>query len=174
MTAPEVLTTPEVPPAETVPGHATDIGAAAHRPPAASHRYARDQLAHWVLRVASGLIDAAVVGWPAGVPYEIMSRGHTRTVVIIHSLYVTLALAVLVTVWEGRTGRSPGKALLRLRLVDGGGGQPLGVRRAIGRKAAHLLDGLSCCLGCLWPLWDEQRQTFADKVAGAVVLAEKT
>lgn len=157
-------------PVETVPGYAADIEAAAYRP---SYRYEKGQLAHWVLRLASGLIDSAVVGWPVAVPYAAMSPGHHRAETISRTLWVTLVLSVLVAVWEGRTGRSPGKALLRLRLVDRDNGRPLGVPRALGRRVAHLLDVLSCYLGLLWPLWDEQRQTFSDKVTRAVVLARE-
>lgn len=155
-----------------MPGYAMDIGAAAYRPVLPAYRYERHQLAHWFVRVASGLTDAALVSLPVVIPYEAMSPGHDRAVMIANGITVVLVLNVLLALWEGRTGRSPGKVLLRLRLVDAGGGQPLGVWRAIGRRVAHLLDGLSCYLGYLWPLWDRQRQTFADKITGAVVLAE--
>ena len=30
----------------------------------------------------------------------------------------------------------------------------------------HWIDGLVCYLGYLWPLWDKQKQTFADKIFG--------
>jgi uncharacterized RDD family membrane protein YckC len=158
---------------ETVPGYAVDIEAAAYRPPTPTYRYDKSQLAHWGVRVAAALIDSAAVGWPVAIPYEAMSEGHRRTVMIANGLIVTLVLTVLVTVWEGRTGRSPAKALLRLRVVDRDGGQPLGFWRALGRRAAHLLDQLTCYLGYLWPLWDDQRQTFSDKVARSVVVAKE-
>ena len=38
------------------------------------------------------------------------------------------------------------------------------------RQLAHVLDGLPCYLGYLWPLWDAKRQTFADKVIGTYVI----
>jgi serine/threonine-protein kinase len=154
-----------------VPGYAVEIDAATYRPPAGSHRYEKSRLAHWGLRVASGLIDQAVVSWPVAIPYEGRSPSDHRTALIAYGLVVTVVLELLVATWQGRTGRTPGKALLRLRLVDAKSGQPLGAWRSVGRRLAHLVDLLSCYLGFLWPLWDDQRQTFADKMVGSVVLS---
>lgn len=159
-------------PEEQVPGYALDLGAVAYRPEYPMYRYEKRQLANWPVRVGSTLIDSAVVGWPVWVPYTTMT-GHHRSEMIRYGIPLQIALALLLTALEGRTGRSPGKAVLRLRLVDEGSGQPLGFWRAFGRRVAHVLDALSCYLGFLWPLWDRQRQTFADKVAKAVVVAEE-
>ena len=46
----------------------------------------------------------------------------------------------------------------------------LGGGMAFVRQIAHILDSLPCNLGYLWPLWDQKRQTFADKVLSTVVL----
>ncbi|UWE12653.1 RDD family protein [Actinacidiphila bryophytorum] len=159
-------------PEEQVPGYAMDLDAVTYQPLTSSQRYERGQLAHWFVRVASALIDALLVCWPTFVPRWTMSPGHHRTEMITYGLFVQIVLQLLVTVWEGRTGRSPGRALLRLRLVGQFDGRPLGFWRALGRRLAHLLDFLSCYLGSLWPLWDDQRQTFADKIARSVVVAE--
>jgi uncharacterized RDD family membrane protein YckC len=179
--------------AEPVPGHAagidtgvtagidTGVGAgtgtgvtagidtAADRPQPQA-RYDKGQLAIWPLRVVSGLVDQAIIGAPAWVPYQVLGSGHRRALFIANGGWVALGLLVLVAYGESRTGRSPGKALYRLRLVREETGQPLGFGAAVGRRFAHVLDVLSCYLGCLWPLWDAKRQTFADKCVGSVVL----
>jgi serine/threonine-protein kinase len=160
-------------PEEKIPGYAMDLGAVTYQPQESAQRYERRQLAHWFLRVASALTDTAVIAWPTIVPRWGMSSGHHRTEMIRYGLVLQIVLQLLVTVWEGRTGRSPGKALLRLRLVGQFDGRPLGFWRALGRRVAHLADVLSCYLGILWPLWDNQRQTFADKIARSVVVAEE-
>lgn len=149
-----------------------DLGAVAYRPEYPMYRYEKRQLANWPVRVGSAMIDTALIGWPVWVPYTTMT-GHHRSEMIRYGIPLEIALGLLVAALESRTGRSPGKAVLRLRLVDRTSGLPLGFWRAFGRRAAHLLDALSCYLGCLWPLWDPQRQTFADKVANAVVVAEE-
>jgi uncharacterized RDD family membrane protein YckC len=49
-------------------------------------------------------------------------------------------------------------------------GQPVGFGFAFVRQLAHVLDSLPLYLGYLWPLWDDKRQTFADKVCSTVVV----
>jgi uncharacterized RDD family membrane protein YckC len=49
-------------------------------------------------------------------------------------------------------------------------GSYIGGGMAFVRELAHVLDGLPCYLGYLWPLWDDKRQTFSDKVCGTVVV----
>ncbi|KRE52988.1 RDD family protein [Phycicoccus sp. Soil748] len=70
---------------------------------------------------------------------------------------------------QGRTGQSIGKKVLGLKLVDERTGQPIGAGMAFVRDLAHVLDGFFY-IGYLWPLWDEKRQTFADKVLSTVVV----
>ncbi|CAG7600726.1 RDD family protein [Actinacidiphila bryophytorum] len=158
-------------PEEQVPGYAMELEAAAYDPLAPLQRYDSGQLAHWAVRIASSAIDGAVVGWPLVVLYAATS-GHSRSQAMVYARLAVLAMMVLLASREGRTGLTPGKTLLRLRLVDQFDGQPVGARRAYRRRIAHALDALSCGLGFLWPLWDSRRQTFADKIARSVVVAE--
>ena len=69
---------------------------------------------------------------------------------------------------QGRTGQSLGKSVLKLYLVSARTGNPIGAGNAFLRELAHVLDGFFY-IGYLWPLWDAQKQTFADKVCGTVV-----
>lgn len=166
------MSSPGGQPDDILPGYAVEIRAAEYRPEYPMYRHEKKQLASWFLRVNSAVVDFVLVGCPVAVPYSTMSEGHHRAEVIRYGIMVQVVMGLVLAVWEGRNGRSPGKALMRLRLVDEAGGRMLGFWRALGRRVAHLLDGLSCYLGFLWPLWDAQRQTFADKIAKAVVLNE--
>jgi hypothetical protein len=56
------------------------------------------------------------------------------------------------------------------KLVSATTGQSIGGGMGFGRAVVHILDGLPCYLGYLWPLWDSKRQTFADKIIGTYVL----
>ncbi len=38
------------------------------------------------------------------------------------------------------------------------------------RTIAHIVDSIICYIGWLFPLWDAQRQTLADKIVKTVVL----
>jgi hypothetical protein len=40
------------------------------------------------------------------------------------------------------------------------------------RQLAHIVDGLVCNLGYLWPIWDPKKQTFADKIMGTLVIVQ--
>lgn len=73
----------------------------------------------------------------------------------------------------GSTGRSLGKRVGSLRLVAEQTGEPIGPLDAFVRDILHILDLLSC-VGFLWPLWDDHRQTFADMITDTVVMDERT
>ncbi|HXM58245.1 MAG TPA: RDD family protein [Candidatus Dormibacteraeota bacterium] len=85
------------------------------------------------------------------------------------------ALTLVIAAWnlwytQGRTGQSLGKLVVGTRLVSEGTGQPVGVLTAFLRSVAHLVDALPCFVGYLWPIWHARRQTFADELAGTVVV----
>ena len=70
---------------------------------------------------------------------------------------------------QGRTGASLGKEWLSIRVVSEETGAPLGALMTFVRHLAHLVDSATY-VGYLWPLWDQKRQTFADKIMRTVVL----
>jgi uncharacterized RDD family membrane protein YckC len=154
------------PPSREAPG-----GAARPQPPA---RYGFPLLATYGQRVGGFLID---IGIPAGLlAILLIAALATRDVVVIGIVYPGAALAGLAfLLWnsgyrQGRSGQSLGKRVLGTRLVSAGSGEPVGFGRSFGRQIAHLLDGIPLGVGYLWPLWDEQRQTFADKVCSTLVV----
>ena len=63
----------------------------------------------------------------------------------------------------GRTGQSWGKRLTKITLVNESTSQPIGAFNAFLRDLVHILDGFAY-VGYLWLLWDEKKQTFADKL----------
>ena len=71
---------------------------------------------------------------------------------------------------QGRTGLLDRQERARHQLIGEPTGQPIGAGMAFVRYLAHILDGLPCYLGYLWPLWDAKRQTFADKIMSTVVI----
>lgn len=71
---------------------------------------------------------------------------------------------------QGNTGQSLGKRVLGIKLIAEQTGQPVGVGTAILRDICHIVDGLPCYIGYLWPLWDDKSQTFADKIVSSIVV----
>lgn len=146
----------------------------------------RAPLAGWGRRVGAYLIDMApgiVTSIVAATAYALVLldlAGSLRaaprsTVLIVVTAAGALGLAALAWtaynrwVTAGRTGQSAGKRILGLRLLSEQTGQPIGGLNALLRDLVHLLDGVAC-LGYLWPLWDDKRQTFADKIIHTVVV----
>jgi uncharacterized RDD family membrane protein YckC len=86
------------------------------------------------------------------------------------ALFAALAWAIYNRYLEGTTGQSVGKKMVGTRLIRDRDGQHLGAGLAIVRMFVHIVDGLPCYLGYLWPLWDAKKQTFADKILGSVVV----
>lgn len=73
---------------------------------------------------------------------------------------------------EGKRGRTLGKQALSIRTVDIRTGQPIGVGRGVGRYFARWISAIPCYLGYLWMLWDDQKQTWHDKMTSSVVIRD--
>ena len=69
----------------------------------------------------------------------------------------------------GRTGQSLGRRLTKTWLVDRATGRPIGMLFAFVRDLLHVLDRPGF-VGYIWPLWDPEKQTLADKIAQTVVI----
>ncbi|WP_214514936.1 RDD family protein [Rhodococcus sp. WY5] len=157
------------------------------RPPAQRIEYAS-----WGRRVLASLVDFAF-SIPYLISYTAMSatieygsydrltgayvRGHgpddTLMVLTVIIGFATFAFGIWNTiVRQGRTGASIGKSVLHIRVVFEETGQPIGVGQNFLRQLAHVLDGLPCYLGYLFPLWEDKRRTFADMIMKTVVLRD--
>jgi uncharacterized RDD family membrane protein YckC len=69
-----------------------------------------------------------------------------------------------------RSGQTLGKRIVEIRVVRFQERVPLTYGRVIGRYFAAVLSALPCYLGFLWPLWDEHKQTFHDKICDTIVV----
>lgn len=131
-------------------------------------------LASWGERVLATVIDAgisilgfiavAAVAAVVGAVVDVLGA-------LIGALgYLVMTVASFYFLYmQGATGASPGKKLTGLRVVGVQTGRPIGGWLGIVRNIAHVVDALICYIGFLFPLWDEKRQTLADKIMGTVV-----
>ena len=71
----------------------------------------------------------------------------------------------------GKTGQSLGKRMTKIRLIGEETNAPIGAKNAFIRDLVHILDALTV-VGYLWPLWDDKKQTFADKIMKTIVVNE--
>jgi uncharacterized RDD family membrane protein YckC len=87
---------------------------------------------------------------------------------------VGLVPAVLYTVWWyrrlGRTGQTPGRKAVGVKVVDANTGLPVGGGRAFGREIVAGFSLYALGLGYLWAAWDKRKQTWHDKVITTVVV----
>ncbi|WCT05973.1 RDD family protein [Rhodococcus qingshengii] len=157
------------------------------RPPAQRIEYAS-----WGRRVLATLVDFAF-----SIPYLISYTAMTTTIEYgsydprtgayvrghgpddtLMVLTVILGLATFAFwIWntivrQGKTGASIGKRVHGILVVSEETGQPIGVGQNFLRQLAHVLDGLPCYIGYLFPLWEDKRRTFADMIMKTVVLRD--
>lgn len=121
----------------------------------------------FVLDVAFGIGLAAcllLVGWSAP------ARGWLWWSCLVAAAAVLLLVAANRLVRPAVSGRTFGRSVLGITVVDRDGGLP-GPWRLLLRDLAHLLDTLPLMLGWLWPLVDSRGRTFADLLARTQVSA---
>jgi uncharacterized RDD family membrane protein YckC len=73
----------------------------------------------------------------------------------------------------GLKGQSPGMAMMGIRCVSQETGDLIGGGMGVVRTIAHIVDNIICYIGWLFPLWDAQRQTIADKLVKTLVIANQ-
>jgi len=114
-------------------------------------------------RFGGVIIDAIVVGVVETIFAVIFNRATGSGVGFVVS-------AGYFTYFHGRTGQTPGNAVLGIRVVDvrDHPGQPIGYGRAFVRWLVSIASFFVIFLGYLWMLWDPQKQTWHDKAAGSV------
>jgi uncharacterized RDD family membrane protein YckC len=133
--------------------------------------YQGDKLATWWRRVGARLLDdlALIPGfilWSVGgAPATHWPGGPT------------IGILVTVGTWlynrcylQGKSGQSWGKRATGLKLIHMSDKEPTGVWVATVRNLTHVLDVLTLYL---WPIWDAERQTLADKAMDTVVISLK-
>ncbi|HZA15784.1 MAG TPA: RDD family protein [Pseudonocardiaceae bacterium] len=129
------------------------------------------ELADFGARAISSLIDYVIPVIALNVLFTIGVA--TGTVALSPMLTVVGYLGLFAFIgWnscyrQGTTGQSVGRQGAGTKLVGMKTGQPIGFGRAVLRQFCHSLEFF---VGYLWPLWDANRQTFADKIAGTVVI----
>ncbi|WP_396449382.1 RDD family protein [Actinomadura sp.] len=144
------------------------------------HHYgSTGQLAEWGSRAGGYIIDYLIFAGPVFVLYLLSllltSSGSGGAAVLgLLFMLVGFALSIAGGLWicyqEGTTGQSIGKRQMGIRLVSAQTGQPIGFGMAFVRKLAHIADSFLCYIGFLWPLWDDRKQTFADKICNTIVV----
>jgi uncharacterized RDD family membrane protein YckC len=124
-------------------------------------RFAGQRAGFW-RRLGAVLIDGLIVGLVQLLVLRLLGTAGYLVDLVLQAGYFTY--------FEGSSGQTPGKRVLGIWVLDARTAAPIGARRALGRYLCSLLSALVFYLGYLWMLWDRDRQTWHDKLAGAVVV----
>jgi len=81
-----------------------------------------------------------------------------------------VAIAYYTLLEGGARGQTVGKRLIGIRVIDLARGGPIGYGRAFVRTIGRALSFFVFGLGYLWMLWDREKQTWHDKLAGSIVV----
>ena len=85
------------------------------------------------------------------------------------------ALAVLLLyqlIGLARTGKTPGRRIMHIRVIKDDTGRPPGWGGALIRVLVGGISGQLLYIGHLWRLWDDDKQTWHDKAANTVVIRD--
>ncbi len=84
--------------------------------------------------------------------------------------WILPAIAIMLF-WVFRQA-TPGKMLIRAKIVDAKTGQKPGVEKLIGRYLGYFVSTIPPCLGFLWVAFDKRKQGWHDKIGGTVVVRD--
>ena len=155
--------------------------------------YARPVYAGWWRRFGAYILDALIVGIPAGIVNTAVSAsvptetklctdfdgdtylcdqptGAGLVIMLLVGLALFVAGLAYYAYFHGKSGQTIGKRAVGIAVVDRQTGAPIGVGRAVGRYFATILSSVVCLLGYLWAAWDSEKQTWHDKLVRSVVV----
>jgi uncharacterized RDD family membrane protein YckC len=123
-------------------------------------------------RLVAWLIDA-VIYLVAIIILVAIAAAISESLAVIVYIVSILGVLVYYGYFEGSpSGQTPGKKVMKIRVIDFNTGGPIGFGRAVIRWVARLVSSLPCYLGYFWMLWDKEKQTWHDKLATTVVVPE--
>ncbi|MBI1801350.1 MAG: RDD family protein [Chloroflexi bacterium] len=88
---------------------------------------------------------------------------------ILTSVSLILGIGYYLYFWTARNGQTPGKWLMKIRVVTTDG-SPITRGKALLRFVGYSVDIYACLLGFFWILIDKDRQGWHDKIAGTYVV----
>jgi uncharacterized RDD family membrane protein YckC len=115
-------------------------------------------------RFGAYLLDSLILAVPVIILVLITSQA------VGNIASIAFALAYFSYFEGGPTGQTIGKRALGIRVIDFKVGGPIGYGRGLLRTVARYLSAIIIFLGYLWMLWDPEKQTWHDKIAGTVVV----
>jgi uncharacterized RDD family membrane protein YckC len=120
--------------------------------------------ASFIQRLGAALIDGILVGVVIALLEAVLGRTGGGVVGL------ALGIGYYGYLEGSASGQTIGKRAIGIRVYDFAAGGAIGTSRGILRYFARILSTIPCLLGYFWMLWDDERQTWHDKIAGSVVV----
>lgn len=117
-------------------------------------------------RLGGFLVDGVIL-YVVGLVIGLIFSGN-----LVSQILISLAAGIAYSVYfiGSGSGQTPGMRLLNIRAVDAVTGGRVDYGRAFVRYLVGIVSQLPCYLGYFWMLWDPEKQTWHDKVAGTYVV----
>ena len=119
----------------------------------------------WI-RLLANLLDFVIICMPSFV-IGVVLAAVTGLDSIIYLVYVWMV--VLIVYLEGTYGGTPGKFVMKLRIVTEEG-KFMGIVGSIIRNLSKILSSLAFCIGYIMISWDQKKQGLHDKIAKTYVI----
>ena len=133
-------------------------------------------------RLGAYLLDVLIVSVPLIILFMIVGgiastadeggqRAAAGGIVLLAVLGSIASALYFIILQGGPTGQTLGKRALGIRVVSFQTGGPIGYGKAFVRWLIEsFISGNICLLGYLWMLWDNEKQTWHDKISDSVVV----
>lgn len=127
----------------------------------------------WI-RVLASMIDSTIITlvvFPIGFFAGYMGLAESTAFAFLQLVLQVLGIAFYIVCWVKFAG-TPGKRLLKLKVLDADTGDNLSTGKAILRYIMYIVSTLALLLGLIWVAFDKKKQGWHDKVANSVVVKE--
>jgi uncharacterized RDD family membrane protein YckC len=115
-------------------------------------------------RFVAVLIDGLVLLIPNIIVFAVFDGG-----ALANLIQFIIALGYAVYFWSS-SGQTPGKSVMKLKVVHADGGNVLTPGQAVVRYIATIISAIPLLLGYLWAIWDPKHDTWHDKIATTKVI----
>lgn len=126
------------------------------------YQTAEPEYAGYGTRFAALFIDGIIINIPIFILTLILGDVGNLLGIVVAAAYYTYF-------WSQNNGQSPGKSIMKIRIVRLDG-QPISPVTAFLRWIGYSVNTLALFIGWLLPLFDERKQGLHDKIAQTIVI----
>lgn len=133
----------------------------------------RYEYAGFWIRTGATILDTLIISIPLSIIIGLIFGFPEDSTTINAGDIAAQSLSSLICImcWVKFAG-TPGKRLLKLKVLDAKTGENLTFGQAVIRYLAYIPATLFLCIGLIWVAFDSKKQGWHDKLAGTVVVKD--